>query len=121
MKNGSEDFVTPMHIYGDQYPCGDFWISIPDSTKGKHKILLTIKALLKLDMTIKSISKEERKEKKLKELRQKIDELLNSIALVISQDNPIKNEETDEIKEECLKRVRALTDKVEMYHDIKYI
>lgn len=28
-------------------------------------------------MTIKSISKEERKEKKLKELRQKIDELLN--------------------------------------------
>ena len=32
-----------------------------------------------------------------------------------------KNEETDEIKEECLKRVRALTDKVEMYHDIKYI
>ena len=77
LKNGSEDFVTPMHIYGDQYPCGDFWISIPDSTKGKHKILLTIKALLKLDMTIKSISKEERKEKKLKELRQKIDELLN--------------------------------------------
>ena len=33
----------------------------------------------------------------------------------------LKNEETDEIKEECLKRVRALTDKVEMYHDIKYI
>ena len=77
LKNGSEDFVTPMHIYGNQYPCGDFWISIPGSTKGKHKILLTIKALLKLDMTIKSISKEERKEKKLKELRQKIDELLN--------------------------------------------
>lgn len=33
----------------------------------------------------------------------------------------LKNEETDEIKEECLKRVKALTDKVEMYHDIKYI
>lgn len=33
----------------------------------------------------------------------------------------LKNEETDEIKEECLKRVKALTDKIEMYHDIKYI
>ena len=29
----------------------------------------------------------------------------------------LKNEETDEIKEECIKRVKALTDKVTMYHD----
>ena len=33
----------------------------------------------------------------------------------------LKNEETEEIKELCLKRVKALTDKVEMYRDIKYI
>ena len=33
----------------------------------------------------------------------------------------LKNEETDEIKEECLKRVKALTDKVTMYKDIQYI
>ena len=33
----------------------------------------------------------------------------------------LKNEETDEVKEECLKRVKALTDKVTMYKDIKYI
>ena len=33
----------------------------------------------------------------------------------------LKNEETEEIKEACLKRVKALTDKVEMYRDIKYI
>ena len=33
----------------------------------------------------------------------------------------LKNEETDQIKEECIKRVKALTDKVEMYNDIKYI
>lgn len=76
LKNGSEDLVTSMHIYVNQYPCGDFWISIPNSTKGKHKILLAIKSLLKLDMSIKSISKEERKEKKLKELHQKMNDLL---------------------------------------------
>ena len=33
----------------------------------------------------------------------------------------LKNEETDEIKEECLARVKALTDKVTKYKDIKYI
>lgn len=33
----------------------------------------------------------------------------------------LKNEETEEIKEACLKRVKALTDKVEMYRNIKYI
>ena len=79
LMNGSEDFVTSMHIYVNQYPCGDFWISIPNSTKGKYKILLAIKSLLKLDMTIESISKEERKEKKLKELHQEINELLKEM------------------------------------------
>lgn len=33
----------------------------------------------------------------------------------------LKNEETDEIKEECINRVKALTDKVTMYHDFTYI
>jgi glycine hydroxymethyltransferase len=33
----------------------------------------------------------------------------------------LKNEETDEIKEECLKRVKALTDKVTMYQNISYV
>ena len=33
----------------------------------------------------------------------------------------LKNEETEEIKEACLRRVKTLTDKVEMYRDIKYI
>ena len=33
----------------------------------------------------------------------------------------LKNEETDEIKEECIKIVKALTDKVTMYHDFTYI
>lgn len=33
----------------------------------------------------------------------------------------LKNEETDEIKEECLKRVANLTKKVTMYSNIKYI
>ncbi|MBO6046198.1 MAG: serine hydroxymethyltransferase [Erysipelotrichaceae bacterium] len=33
----------------------------------------------------------------------------------------LMNDETDEIKEECLRRVKALTDKVSMYKDIKYI
>ncbi len=32
----------------------------------------------------------------------------------------LKNDETDEIKKECLKRVKALTDKVTMYKDITY-
>ena len=32
----------------------------------------------------------------------------------------LKNEETDEVKEECLRRVKQLTDKVEMYKDINY-
>ncbi len=32
----------------------------------------------------------------------------------------LKNDETDEVKEECLKRVKALTDKVTMYKDITY-
>lgn len=33
----------------------------------------------------------------------------------------LKNDETDEVKEVCLKRVKALTDKVTMYHDISYM
>lgn len=33
----------------------------------------------------------------------------------------LKNEETDDIKEECLKRVNALCNKVTMYQTIKYI
>ena len=33
----------------------------------------------------------------------------------------LKNEETDEIKEECLKRVKALTDKVTMYQGKSYL
>ena len=32
----------------------------------------------------------------------------------------LKNEETDEVKNECLARVKKLTDKVTMYDDIKY-
>ncbi len=32
----------------------------------------------------------------------------------------LKNDETDEVKVECLKRVKALTDKVTMYKDITY-
>ena len=33
----------------------------------------------------------------------------------------LKNEETETIKEECIKKVKALTDKVTMYQDIKYV
>ena len=33
----------------------------------------------------------------------------------------LKNEETEDIKNECLARVKTLTDKVEMYKDINYI
>ena len=33
----------------------------------------------------------------------------------------LKNEESEEIKQECLRRVKALTDKVEMYKDINYL
>lgn len=33
----------------------------------------------------------------------------------------LKNDETDEIKEECLKRVKALTDKVTMYQNKTYL
>lgn len=33
----------------------------------------------------------------------------------------LKNEETDEVKAECLKRVKALTDKVTMYQDKTYL
>lgn len=33
----------------------------------------------------------------------------------------LKNEETDEIKEECLKRVKALTDKITMYQNKTYL
>ena len=32
----------------------------------------------------------------------------------------LKNEEADEVKNECLARVKKLTDKVTMYDDIKY-
>ena len=33
----------------------------------------------------------------------------------------LKNEETETIKQECIARVKALTDKVTMYQDIKYV
>ncbi|MDD3027202.1 MAG: serine hydroxymethyltransferase [Erysipelotrichaceae bacterium] len=33
----------------------------------------------------------------------------------------LRNEETDQIKEECLERVKKLTDKITMYSDINYI
>lgn len=33
----------------------------------------------------------------------------------------LKNDETDEVKENCLARVKALTDKVSMYKDIDYL
>ena len=33
----------------------------------------------------------------------------------------LKNEETDEVKQACLARVKALTDKVTMYKDINYL
>ncbi len=33
----------------------------------------------------------------------------------------LKNEECDEVKQECLRRVKQLTDKVEMYKDINYL
>lgn len=33
----------------------------------------------------------------------------------------LKNEETEEVKEACIARVKALTDKVTMYNDIKYM
>ena len=65
LTNGSEDLVTSMQVYSNQLPCGDFWVSVPNSTKGKHKIILTIKAMLKLDLTITTLSKEERRERQL--------------------------------------------------------
>ena len=33
----------------------------------------------------------------------------------------LKNEETEEVKQECIARVKALTDKVEMYKDLTYL
>ena len=33
----------------------------------------------------------------------------------------LKNDETDEVKEACLKRVKALTDKVRMYQGKSYL
>lgn len=56
LKNGSEDLVTSMPVYSNQLPCGNFWVFVPNSTKGKHKIILTIKAMLKLDFTVTTLS-----------------------------------------------------------------
>lgn len=47
------------------------------------------------------------------------EEDFEEVARIISY--RLKNEETDEIKEECLKRVAKLTEKVTMYSNIKYI
>lgn len=80
LKNGSEDFVTSMQVYDNQIPCGVFWVSVPNSTKGKHKIILTIKAMLKLDLTITTLSKEERCERQLEKYKSEMGELMKIMA-----------------------------------------
>lgn len=52
LKVGQHELVTRMKLYDTQLPCGDFWVSVPSGTKYRYKILLTIKALLKLDMEV---------------------------------------------------------------------
>lgn len=52
LKTGQHELVTRMKLYDTQLPCGDFWVSVPNGTKYRYKILLTIKALLKLDMEV---------------------------------------------------------------------
>lgn len=84
--NGSEDLVTSMQVYSNQLPCGDFWVSVPNSTKGKHKIILTIKAMLKLDLTITTLSKEERRERQLEKLKSEMGELMKEMADINSDE-----------------------------------
>ena len=69
--------------------------------------------------------------------KQNLDEIAMLMAYEVTKDYPLKiqfdvfssliieslcliNEETDEVKNECLARVKKLTDKVTMYDDIKY-
>lgn len=47
------------------------------------------------------------------------EEDFEEVAIIIAY--RLKNEETEEVKQECLKRVAKLTEKVKMYSDIKYI
>ena len=47
--------------------------------------------------------------------------LMFEIAPRLADAYRLKNEETDEVKNECLRRVKALTDKVTMYADIDYL
>lgn len=54
--------------------------SVPNSTKGKHKIILTIKATLKLDMTMTTLSKEERHERQLEKMKSEMGELMEKMA-----------------------------------------
>ena len=86
LTNGSEDLVTSMQVYSNQLPCGDFWVSVPNSTKGKHKIILTIKAMLKLDLTITTLSKEERRERQLEKLKSEMGELIKEMADINSDE-----------------------------------
>ena len=58
----------------------------------------------------------------LQELKEKVEQLIKKRNEVLEIQEEIKKlEETDEIKEECLKRVAKLTEKVTMYSNIKYI
>lgn len=52
LQTGRYELVTRMKLYDTQLPCGDFWVTVPNATKYRYKILLTIKALLKLDMEV---------------------------------------------------------------------
>ena len=66
--------------YGTCSAYADFWVSVPNSTKGKHKIILTIKAMLKLDLTITTLSKEERRERQLEKLKSEMGKLMKKMA-----------------------------------------
>ena len=57
LKCTTGDLLTPLKLNDNQLPCGDYWLSIPNSTKSRQKLLLTINALLKLDMSIKLVPK----------------------------------------------------------------
>lgn len=52
LQAGRYELVTRMKLYDTQLPCGDFWVTVPNATKYRYKILLTIKAILKLDMEV---------------------------------------------------------------------
>ena len=52
LKCGSTDLLSSVRIKENMLACENYWLAIPNGTKNKQKILLTIKALLKLDMEI---------------------------------------------------------------------